>query len=72
MEVFVVLAVVLALAALGAVVAAAVALKRQSGVLAAQVQRTQERLKPLVDEFNDELAVTTLETEAIARRTGDS
>jgi len=67
-EVFVILAVVLALAALGAVVAASVALRRQSRVLATQVEHTQERLTPLVDELNDELAVTSLETEAITRR----
>ena len=62
------LAIVVAVGALGAVIAASVVLWRQSKLLSAQVESTQKRLSPLVEETNEELAVASLEIDAITRR----
>ena len=68
MDAFVILALALAVMALGAVIAAGIALRRQALGLTDEVRRSEQRLIPLVTEMTDEFAVTALESEAISRR----
>lgn len=65
MSVFVVLALALAVAAVGGVVVAVLQLLRASRGLRAGVERATERLGPLTQELSDEAAVTAVEVEAL-------
>jgi cell division protein FtsX len=67
-EVFVVLALALAVAATGLVVLAAVLLVGQLRRLRDTVQSTSDRMVALTTELSEEAAVLTLEAEALQRR----
>jgi Sec-independent protein translocase protein TatA len=67
-EVFAVLAVALALMCLGLAVVAARRLKQQAQSLGKAVERVNGRLKPLTDELQSELAVTSTELEHLQRQ----
>ena len=66
MSIFVVLALVLAVAAVGLMVVVARDLFRVIGKLTAQVRVTTERLAPLNEELRAELAVTSAEVEGLS------
>lgn len=68
MEVFVVLTLALAVAAVGMVVVAAVVLLRQLRLLKESVQDATERVRGLTTELQEEAAVLALETDALQRR----
>ncbi|HEY8340726.1 MAG TPA: hypothetical protein VIK95_12730 [Egibacteraceae bacterium] len=65
MSVFVVLALALAVAAVGGVIVAALQLLRASRDLRAGVERASQRLDPLTQELSDEAAVAATELEAL-------
>jgi regulator of protease activity HflC (stomatin/prohibitin superfamily) len=67
-EVFVVVALALAVVAVGTVVVAVVVLLRQMRLLREALRGTTERLRTLAEELGDEGAVLALETEALQRR----
>lgn len=62
---FVVLSLVLAVFALGFIVVVTRHLKRTIGKLTAQVRATTERLAPLTEELQAELAVTSTEIDGL-------
>lgn len=64
------LAVVLAVAALGAAAVAGLELRRQVGHLRAGVDAATGRLRPLVEEVTAEAAVTAIEVEAVRGAAG--
>jgi predicted PurR-regulated permease PerM len=68
MEVFVVLSLALAAAALGMVVVAVVVLRRQITRLTAALRETSEHVTTLAAELSEEAAVLSVETEALQRR----
>jgi hypothetical protein len=68
MEVFAVLAVAMAVACLGMAVVAARRLKQQAQSLRAAVERVTERLAPLTEELQAEVAVTATELEHLQRQ----
>ncbi len=67
MDVFVIVALALAVLSLGAVGVAGVALVRTVKGLAAAAGRTMELVRPLTEELAAETAVTTLEIDALQR-----
>lgn len=72
MEVFVILALALAVVAVGAVVVAVVVLRKQVAALAEGMRATSEHVRRLSEELGEEVATLTLEAEALQRwTTGD-
>jgi uncharacterized protein HemX len=67
-DVFVVLALALAVLAVGTVVVAVVVLRRQVKALSAALRQSSERIETLARELGEESAVLSLETEALQRR----
>lgn len=68
MEVFVVLALALAVVAVGVVVAAAVVLRRHLRQLTETLKGAGDRVRALTSELEEETQVLALETEALQRR----
>lgn len=67
-SVFVVLSVAIAFAAMIAAVLMGRELYRTTRKLSAQVKHTNQRLRPLTDELQSEIAVTSLEIEGLSRQ----
>lgn len=70
MSAFVILSLALAVCATGMVVVGTVVLWRAAKDLRAEAVRMGERLGPLSEELSAEMAVTTLELDALQRREG--
>ena len=68
MSAFVVLALVLAVLAVAVVVVVVRELLRTVGKLTAQLRATNERLVPLTEELQSELAVTSVEIEGLTKQ----